>query len=112
MIPLLSKRKTQDGWMQDVQARQHNVVFPDTVNNEARFWRNIYEGRQRLTTVQRIGLFIFVFAMGVLVFGSIPFTANFSWTRLLNAFLGWLIAFGILAFILLAFRVSQWFQRK
>ena len=76
--PAVSKRKRQDEWMQDVQARQRNVVFPDTVNNEARFWRNIYEGRQRLTTVQRIGLFILVIAMGVLVFGNIPFTANFS----------------------------------
>jgi hypothetical protein len=69
--------------MRDVQARQRNVVFPDTVNNEVRFWRNISEGRRRLTMVQRIGLFILVIAMGVLVFAisfsqNIPFTANFS----------------------------------
>ena len=103
--------------MQDIQERQRNVVFPDTVNNEARFWRNIFEGRQRLTLVVRIGLSILVFAMAVLVFlisfdGNIPFKANFSWFKLLSEVLRWLVAFGILALILLAFRISQWFQRK
>lgn len=103
--------------MQDIQERQRNVLFPDTVNNEARFWRNLFEGRQRLTSVGKIGLSIFVFAMVVLVFlisfdGNIPFKANFSWFKLLSAVLLWLVAFGILGLILLAFRISQWFQRK
>ena len=48
--PNIRRRKTQREWLQDVEARQRNVVFPDTANNEARFWRNIMEGRQRLTT--------------------------------------------------------------
>jgi hypothetical protein len=103
--------------MQDIRDRQRNVVFPDTLNNEARFWRNIFEGRQRLTLVGKIGLSIFAFAMAVFVFlvsfdGNIPFKANFSWFRLLSAVILWLVAFGILVLILLAFRISQWFQRK
>ena len=103
--------------MQDVHARQRNIVFPDTVNNEARFWRNICEGRQQLTVMQGVGVFILAIAMGVLVFaitftGNIPFTANFSWAKLLNRFLIWLIAVGILAVNLLAFQISQWFQRR
>jgi vacuolar-type H+-ATPase subunit I/STV1 len=103
--------------MQDIRDRQRNIVFPDTVNNEARFWRNIFEGRQRLTLVGKIGLSILVFAMAVLVFlisfgGNIPFKANFSWSKLLSAVILWFVAFGILALILLAFRISRWFQRK
>lgn len=103
--------------MHDIQARQSNVVFPDTANNEARFWRNIIEGRQRLTLVQRIGVSILVIAVTVLVFaitfgGNSPFKTGFSWAKISSAVLSWLVAFGILAVILLAFRVSQWFQRK
>lgn len=103
--------------MQDVQRRQRNVVFPDTVNNEARFWRNIIEGRQRLTLIQKVGVSIIALAMAILAFvmtfdGNNPFSADFSWGRLLNALLIWVIAFCFLALILVAFRISQWLQRK
>jgi hypothetical protein len=33
-------------------------VFPDTAQNEARFWRNIISGQQRLTAVQIVGIVI------------------------------------------------------
>jgi len=36
-------------WLEDVRARQRNVVFPDTVQNEVRFWRNLITGKQRMT---------------------------------------------------------------
>ena len=117
MIFRMSRRKTRDEWLQDIQARQRNVVFPDTANNEARFWRNIIDGRQRLTAVQRIGVCLMVLAVAVLVFaitfsGNNPFGSGFSWPRLFAAGVDWLIAFGILAFILLVFTLSQRFQRK
>jgi hypothetical protein len=43
-------------WMQDIEARQRNVVFPDTVQNEARFWRNL--GSPPFSTAHKIGLFL------------------------------------------------------
>jgi len=49
----MSKSRKREEWLRDIEKRQRNVVFPDTVNNEARFWRNIIEGKQRLTVVQR-----------------------------------------------------------
>jgi hypothetical protein len=103
--------------LQDIQARQRNVVFPDTANNEGRFWRNIMDGRQRLTAVQRIGVVLMVLAVAVLVFaitfsGNNPFGLSFSWLRLAAAGIDWLIAFGILGFILLIFTLSQRFKRK
>jgi hypothetical protein len=56
--------------MQDVATRQRNVVFPDTVQNEARFWRNF--GNQSWTTPTKVGLgllalFVFGTAASVLV---------------------------------------------
>ena len=50
-------------WERDIGARQRNVVFPDTVQNEARFWRNL--GNQPWTLTTRIGLAI----LSVFVFG-------------------------------------------
>ena len=52
-------------WERDIAARQRNVVFPDTVQNEARFWRNL--GNQPRTPTTRIGLAILsVFVFGLL----------------------------------------------
>jgi len=52
-------------WERDIASRQRNVVFPDTVQNEARFWRNL--GNQPWTPTTRIGLAILgVFAFGLL----------------------------------------------
>jgi hypothetical protein len=38
----------------DVEARQRNIVFPDTVQNEARFWRNL--GSPAFNTPAKVGL--------------------------------------------------------
>jgi hypothetical protein len=47
--------------MQDAHLRQRNIVFPDTVRNEARFWRNI--ATHHLTPVQVIGVAVMGLAM-------------------------------------------------
>ena len=49
-------RERREEWEQDIAARQRNVVFPDTVQNEARFWRNLTTGKQKLTIAQGIGV--------------------------------------------------------
>jgi len=48
----MTRRVKREEWLQDIEARQRNVVFPDTVNNEARFWRNIIEGKQKFSMVR------------------------------------------------------------
>ena len=49
----------------DVEARQRNVVFPDTVQHEARFWRKV--GNQPWTPVTKIGLGVLaIFVAGFL----------------------------------------------
>jgi predicted permease len=60
----------KDEWLRDVDARQRNVVFPDTVQNEGRFWRNI--GKAPLTTAGKVGLAI----LAVFVFGNIAFVVS------------------------------------
>jgi hypothetical protein len=35
--------------MREVELRERNTVFPDTALNEARFWRNLVSGKQRVS---------------------------------------------------------------
>jgi hypothetical protein len=60
-------RHGKDDWLRDMDARQRNVVFPDTVQNEARFWRTL--GNVPLTTAGKIGLVV----LAIFVFGNLTF---------------------------------------
>ena len=62
----MSRENERDRWMQDVDARQRSVVFPKTLENETRFWRNI--GNQPWTTTTKIGLALM--ALFVIGFGA------------------------------------------
>lgn len=61
----MSKPHDREQWLRDIDARQRNYVFPDTVQNEARFWRNLKEIPWRTST--KIGMAIL--AMFVAGFG-------------------------------------------
>jgi hypothetical protein len=61
-------RKRREEWEQDIRARQKNVVFPDTVQNEGRFWRNLINGKQKLTLVQVVGLALIFLTLVAILF--------------------------------------------
>ncbi len=97
--------------MRDVEARQRNIVFPDTAANEGRFWRNLYSGKQKLTKVQAVGLGVMAIAVAALVvftFGrNEPYT---SWGQgILNTALDWTFAFAVLGGFLL---LLKWGTRQ
>ena len=48
-------RERREEWQRDINARQRNVVVPDTAQNDGRLWRNLARGKQKLTIVQIIG---------------------------------------------------------
>jgi hypothetical protein len=55
----------REEWQREIENRQPNVVFPDTVKNEARFWKNV--GNPPWTPLTRVGLGILaIFAAGFL----------------------------------------------
>jgi hypothetical protein len=59
-------------WLRDVDAKQQNIVFPDTEKNEARFWRNL--GSAQWTTTTKVGLALlalFVFGTMAAIFASL-----------------------------------------
>ena len=56
-------------WERDVLNRQRNIVFPDTVMNEGRYYRNIASGKAVYTLGQKISLLAIV--GGVMVVTSV-----------------------------------------
>jgi hypothetical protein len=45
-------------WERDIINRQRNIVFPDTLLNEARFYRNLISGSTPLKLVRVIGVLL------------------------------------------------------
>ena len=81
----MAEQHQHDRWMQDIEDRQRNVVFPDTVENETRFWRNL--GNSRWTIPTKIGTAIpVVFVCGGLtIFLRAALQEHGGWV---GAFLG------------------------
>ena len=48
----------QQKWERDILNRQRNIVFPDTVLNEGRFYRNVASGKAVFSTAQKVSLVI------------------------------------------------------
>ena len=85
-----------DRWLQDIEARQRNIVFPDTVQNETRFWRNL--SKRPLNTSSKIGLALLAM-LGWGVFASLLFAAvqeGVTWTFVLGMLLFFGPIFGLI----------------
>ena len=59
--------RAQD-WERDILNRQRNIVFPDTMLNQVRFYRHIIRYKTSLNLVQRIG---------ILMIGSVNLVGGF-----------------------------------
>jgi hypothetical protein len=106
--------KKQEEWQQDILARQRNTVFPDTVQNEGRFWRNLATGKQELTVVQGIGLALMFLALGAVLWGYAVDRFHYSasgsvFERLIPVFADWAIVLVVfvVVFLLLRWRVRR-----
>ena len=111
----MSRRKSKEEWLQDIEARQRNIVFPDTAQNEARFWRNLIEGKERLTIVQVVGICVFALAVLALLFYTIfidSYSPGLSWANLVIGAFRWLIVLVLLGIFLLVFTFSQRRKRR
>jgi succinate-acetate transporter protein len=93
----MANNHKRDQWLRDIEARQRNVVFPDTVQNETRFWHNI--SKRPLNTSSKIGLaFLALLGWGIftrLFFATIQ--AGVTWLFVLGMLLVWGPIFGVIA---------------
>ena len=89
--------RKHDRWLQDIESRQRNVVFPLTTHNETRFWRNL--GKQPFTTNTKIGLALLT-CMGWGFLATIlvaAFHEGVLWALVLAFILVWGPIFGVIA---------------
>lgn len=81
----MPKHNKLEQWLRDIDDRQRNVVFPATVQNEARFWRNLKDVPWKPSTkagMAILGLSVVVWTGAILV-------------ALFQAGIGTAIAFGL-----------------
>jgi len=98
----MSERRQRDQWMQDVQDQQRNTVFPQTLVNETRLWRNILNGNA--TVLTWVGLAI----LGLFVFGFIGFFLNI----VIQAGALWVTALATLVVFGPVFGIIIWATRR
>jgi hypothetical protein len=79
-------RRDKDDWLRDINVRQRNVVFPDTVQNEGRFWRNIWSGKQSPSFSQWVGILIMLAAVAGLIIAIWPREDGVWWQKAINTY--------------------------
>jgi len=71
-------------WERDVLNRQRNIVFPDTILNEGRFYRNIASGRTIFTLGQKVSV-VLTLAFFITV-NAVHLAESFGWLLSQNRF--------------------------
>ena len=108
----VTKPRGQDEWLRDVEARQRNIVFPDTLNNETRGWRNLIEAG-RSTAIQKLGIVVlFIWILGLGLSSAYFISDSFSRSGLLLLGAICLSTTGFIALIILAIRVGIAFAER
>ena len=51
-------RQRRPEWMREVELRQRNIVYPDTLRNEVQFWRNLLTEKDPHPALHIVGLLI------------------------------------------------------
>jgi hypothetical protein len=103
MTAMSSHHHKNDDWLLEAQSSQRNIVFPDTVRNEARFWRNLREWN----TTTKIGLLILgIFVYGLAATLVIALVRENDWRHLSGLVLGMILLWGP-AFALLAWATRR-----
>jgi len=105
----MSEHHSREEWLRDVNERQRNVVFPDTLKNETRGWRNLIESKQPLSLIQQAGLLVLAvsfvsFALAFFILLAVG--GGFSLAALLQFALLCTLTMGFLAGIVGAIRLG------
>jgi hypothetical protein len=90
---LMSQQKQRDQCLQDARDRQNNIVFPQTLANETRLWRNI--ATRPATALTWAGLAVLgLFAFGFIAILLVIFIRAGEWVEVLAGALFTLLIFG------------------
>jgi hypothetical protein len=106
----MAARNHRDAWMREMEARQRNIVFPDTVRNAGGFWRGLRDGQ--LNRAQWTGLFVlfffYVFIFVALLYAQWPEGPGRLWAELLYGYGPYfLLSLPVIVFVLLIGRLAR-----
>jgi hypothetical protein len=51
-------KRSPDEFRRDIEMRQRNIVYPDTLRNEVRGWRSLITSKEPLSVLQIVGLLL------------------------------------------------------
>ena len=109
---VMSKTSRSD-FHRDIEMRQRNAVFPDTVRNETRMWRNLKTSKDPLSLLQLVGLSVMLLClvgvMAELAFLQFRGTPGNGLSRVWAGLGGYFILLGLFgaAFLLVRWRVRK-----
>ena len=100
----------KSGWDHEMQARQRNLVFPDTTRNLGTFYRGIYE--QKLSAGQWVGfgilLLFYIALITALGWNSWPKGDASLWRKIIDGYwIYFLFCLPLLGFFLLIRRMAR-----
>jgi len=93
----MSDARQRERWLQDVENHQRNLVFPDTVQNEARFWRNLANTPWKASTKLGMAVLAIFVATGIGMFVVAAIQGHIVWAVALGMILLWGPIFGAIA---------------
>ncbi|HEY1465216.1 MAG TPA: hypothetical protein VGF44_17510 [Terriglobales bacterium] len=83
----MTHESEREKWLEDIDQRQRNIVFPDTKNNESRLWRSLLNN-SHTTILQWIAvLLIFLTVLAGLVGLILVVPGGFSWQNIFDEIL-------------------------
>lgn len=105
--------RRHEEWLRDVYDRQQNTVFPDTASNEARFWRNLFNGTRTLSSVQIAGVLVLaVWVLALVVAITIEKSGGSLWENVLIGLVRWALAIAILGGFLIVFGLARALEQR
>jgi hypothetical protein len=60
---VLVTKRSPDEFRRDIDMRQRNLVYPDTLRNEARGWPGLMTSKEPLSIVQVVGMLIMLLGL-------------------------------------------------
>ena len=79
-------------------------MFPDTVQNEGRFWRNAWSGKDSLNGAQWVGVLILFFGVGGCLAAYLwmlwPKTPEPWWQKVIDGYAVYIIVIGAAAILI------------
>jgi len=109
-------KRSPNEFRRDIEMRQRNIVYRDTLRNETRAWRNLISSKEPLSVLQVVGILLLyslvlsvLLLMGYAAFEQFHSTSGSVLNRIIAGFGPWVIIVLLCGavFLLLRWRIQK-----